>query len=101
LLLATCAPFALFRLLPFIEQGATNSLEGLSRRFNKTVFDAGTGGARYALGGGGSPDVEPQRDPVPWARSQPVDPSVFERTYNDVLGELESNDASRHQEDQE
>ncbi len=40
LLLATCTPFVLLRVIPFIEQSALHNLEGLRNRFTRSVQNA-------------------------------------------------------------
>ncbi|MFZ1062413.1 MAG: hypothetical protein WAN30_02965 [Acidimicrobiales bacterium] len=37
ILLATCSPFILLRVIPFVEQSALHNLEGVRQRFTKTV----------------------------------------------------------------
>jgi len=37
ILLATCSPFVLLRIIPFVEQSALHNLEGVRQRFTKTV----------------------------------------------------------------
>jgi hypothetical protein len=40
LLLATCTPFVLLRIIPFVEQSALHNLEGLRSRFTRSVQNA-------------------------------------------------------------
>ncbi len=42
LLLATCSPFLLLRVIPFVEQSALHNLEGIRQRFTRTVQQAPT-----------------------------------------------------------
>jgi len=40
LLLATCTPFVLLRVIPFVEQSALHNLEGIRQRFTRSVQNA-------------------------------------------------------------
>jgi hypothetical protein len=50
LLLAACAPWALFRLLPFLESGAVGHLEGLGSRARQTATGPAKQLAHAAIG---------------------------------------------------
>jgi hypothetical protein len=82
----------MLRLLPFIEQGATSHLAGISQRAAHAAMAFDGDRLRHPFGGGpngAGSDLTPQRDPVPWMSADPVDTAAFERTYADVLGEFE------------
>jgi len=76
LMLATFAPWALFRLIPAIETGAISQLEGLGGRATRSAVMAVSDIADHVGSdtAGFSPPSEPQ---LPMAESSPMDTSEF------------------------
>jgi len=76
LLLATCTPFVLLRVIPFVEQSALHNLEGIRQRFTRSVQSAPSsplGAAARAL----TPDA-PLPGPTP--RSEDLGFGMWETT---------------------
>ena len=92
LLLSSLAPYALLRMLPFIEQGAASHLGGYTGRVARAGHALATNPERFLhpLGGGGEADLTPQRDPIPRMTTEPIDPVVFDRAYSEVLSEIDA-----------
>ena len=95
LLLSALAPYALLRLLPFIEQGAATHLGGYAGRVARAGHAAANEPDRFLhpLGGGsrrGETDLTPQRDPIPRMTTEPIDSAVFERAYAQVRSEIDA-----------
>jgi hypothetical protein len=95
LLLSSLAPFALLRILPFIEQGATGHLGGHAARVGRAAHAAVNDPDRFLHPFGGSrrgadADLTPQRPPIPLMTATPIDPAVFERTYAKVRSEIDA-----------
>ncbi|HWD23948.1 MAG TPA: hypothetical protein VG368_00645 [Acidimicrobiales bacterium] len=85
LLLAALAPFAILRLLPFVELGGISHLGGMSQR---TVGAAATRIPNPLGGGSPGGSVKTVRAPIPEMEAQHVDPGAFARNYEAVRNEL-------------
>jgi len=91
LLLATFAPFALLRLLPFFEAGATAQLEGMSRRAYRALRsdDAARVGDLVASRGSSEDDVDvPRAQIADLVGSTPSGPG-YDAIVADIYASLE------------
>jgi hypothetical protein len=76
LLLATLAPFAVFRLLPFVEAETAAQLEGFSGRAHRGLHSDAVAGLADAVlpSGSGSIDLGESRPPLPFFAGNPSGP---------------------------
>jgi hypothetical protein len=91
ILLSAISPFAILRLLPFVDHGGTSHFGGMAQR----VAGAATSRIPNPLGqasrGG---DVTTVRNPIPQMEPQRVDPEAFARNYEAVRSELAARERS-------
>lgn len=89
MLLAAFAPFAVLRLLPFVEQGSTSHFAGMSQRAVGAVATRIHNPLGSASQGG---EVATVRSPIQAMEPQFVDPEAFARNYEAVQSEFAARD---------